>query len=413
MKRFSLPLEFVAPSIFLFVLPFTHTTPLRLVCLALSIVSVALSLKRHVPLILPEKVVLAAIAFWVFISTIACFTSVDPSYSWGEYRNEVAWTLIAFCIFYFLTDSENAWRTWSTVLFASFCAISLLAIFSYQRDNDWLRSSFVGDRNAYSTYVVLIFPFLLFLLTRTIGKPGWRLPALAGALLLALISGAFTQNRNLWFAIACECISFAAFFWFRQSVDVRRRLLRRYLLAAGAGAIVFPCILVYVVHEKARHSNTSAESQARFDQDPRIGIWAYAAEHIRRRPWTGYGYGRGILRKDFREHFDNPLKWHGHNIVVNYALEAGIPGAAAIIGLFAALYAQSWSIYRNAAADIWPYGAWALAMLIGITIKMMTDDILVRDGALLFWSMVGMIFGLCLRRSKLQPSRADASPDDE
>ena len=407
MTRTAKPWEFIAPGLFLFILPFAHTTPFRLVCLGVAIVSIALTIKRRVPARLPPASFLVAFGFWFAVCLAASIASIEPEYSWGEFRNEVLVTTAAFCIFYWMTDSDTAWRRWQTILLASFCTIAVIAIFSYQRDGNWLRGSLVGDRNAFSTYIVLMIPFLLMLWVSAAGLAKRYRAGIAAALLLAFISGAFTQNRNLWFAIAAEIVAFAVLVLFRQPADVRQKWRSRYLAAGVIGVLAFTAILAYVVREKALVSNTSAEAQVRIDQDPRLEIWAYAVDRIGERPWFGYGYGRGILRKDFRTHFDNPLKWHGHNIVVNYALEAGVVGVVAIVGLFAALVLQSWRIYRSRDGDLWRFGAWMLAMLIGIILKMMTDDILVRDNAILFWSITGMTFGLASRTGSAMRHRVE------
>ena len=263
-----------------------------------------------------------------------------------------------------------------------------------------LRASFVGDRNAYSTYVVLIFPFLLFLGAETTAH-ATRLRVLVGlAMLLALVSAALTQNRNLWFAVFAEVVVWAVLLLFKAPRDVRRRVWKQYLAAGALGVVLFAGVLAYVIYQKAVVSHMTTESQFRFDQDPRFEIWAYAGQHIAERPLTGYGYGRGILRKDFRTHFDNPLKWHGHNLMIDYVMEAGVLGGFALLALFAAICRQAWAFYRDPHADVARRGAWVFAMLTGIVIKTMTDDILVRDSSLLFWSVLGLVFGWSLRAQR-------------
>ena len=402
-------IERIAPGIFLFVLPFTHTTPLRLLCLALSLIilvaSVALNGTRRAHFVAPPPFFLAALALWFFVCLIACFSSSDPSYSWGEFRNEVAYPLVAFSVFYWLTDSAAARRTWCAILLASFFAISLLAIGNSLKNHEWLRSSLVGDRNAYSTYVVLMFPFLMLMLTSA-ARSRWSRAALGAAMVLALVSGGLTLNRNLWIALAAETLVFGSLIFARSRAGTTRKISWRHILLITIGMLVFSTSFLLVNREKSLLVNDPKQTQLGFSQDPRLEIWTYAGEFIRQRPMTGYGYGRGILRKEFRTHFDDPLKWHGHNVVVNYAIEAGLPGAIAIIGLFAAFYYQSWRLYRfdgrgsgTGGTPGWHLGAWGLAVLVGITIKMMTDDILIRENSLLFWSMFGMTWARASSRA--------------
>lgn len=387
----------VAPALFLFVLPIAHTTPLRIVCLVLSLVTAIVARRRNRSARLPPPGLMVTIGYWICICLASSWTSIEPGYSWGEFRNEVLSTIAAFVVFYALTDDERAWRRWCAVLFASFLVIASIAVVSYGLGMDWGRAGLVGDRNAYSTYVVLIVPFLFLLWLRGVDRgPLWR-GGIALAIVLALVSGAFTQNRNMWFAVGVEAIVFAALVWFRLSATERLGVRRRYVAASLIGLVVFGGALAFVIQQKAAISKTTTEEQARFDRDPRLEIWVYAAGRIGERPWFGRGYGRGILRSDFRTHFDNPLKWHGHNMVIDYALEAGVFGAIAIIALLLALTIHAARLYRTGDVALWPIGAWTLAMLVGVVIKTTTDDILVRDSSLLFWSVLGMNFGLASR----------------
>jgi O-antigen ligase len=390
-----------APALFLLILPLAHTTPLRIACLVLSAVAAAVATRRRLSAGRPTRSLAIAVGFWFCVCLAACFTSIEPIYSWGEFRNEVLSTVAAFIVFWLLTDDADAMRRWSAALLASFVVVAPIATASYLFGGDWTRGGLTGDRNAYSTYVVLIVPFLCYRWFAAAGRArGWRI-GFALAIALALVSGSLTQNRNLWFAVAVEACCFAMLVWFRQPPEARRGLRRRYLTAGILGVVVFVGALAFVVQQKALVSGTSTEEQARFDRDPRLEIWRYAGERIRERPWFGHGYGRGILRADFRTHFDNPLKWHGHNLVVDYALEAGVVGVVAIVGLLLALFVHAWRIYRSDDPSLWPLGAWVLTMLVGVLIKVMTDDILVRESSLLFWSVLGIVFG--------QASRAKAS----
>ena len=390
-----IPYEFFAPCVFLFILPITHTTPLRVACLVIAAVTTLVAAKRRPPAGRPALGLLLVMSAWILMALVTSATSIEPEYSWGEFRNEVLSPVGAFGVFFFLTSGARAWRLWRNTLLASIVVVSILAITSYLSGDGWAREGFVGDRNAMSTYVVLVVPFVLLLWIQDT-RPSVR-AGIAVAGLLALLAAVFTQNRNIWFAIAIEALVFAALVWWKAPREHRGRLA---LKLAGGGlimAVLLSLTLAYVVREKAALSNLSVESQARFDRDPRFEIWAYAGERIRERPWSGYGFGRGILRKDFRSHFDNPLKWHGHNMVVNYVMEAGVFGGVVLVALFAALMAQAAAIYRRRDPFVWPFGLWAIAMLTGIALKVMTDDVLIRENSLLLWSVLGMVFGLALR----------------
>ncbi len=390
------------PLVFLFVLPIAHTTPLRHLCLALSVVAAVLAWRRSRPAHGPARWLVVAIAFWFVVCAAATLASGDFEYSQGEFRNEVVYTLAAFAIFWCLTDGEAAWRRWQLVLLASFFTAAALCIGSFVAHRDFVRATWVGDRNAYSTYVVLIYPLLLW---TAFGGSDRRIALrVAGgvAIALAFATGALTLNRNMWIGMAIES---AVFPLLLLRLRAGRRLpSRMVLVAAMAGLVVFAAIFTFVNREKNAAATVSAEQlNEAFTKDPRLEIWDYAVQRIEERPWTGYGYGRGILRRDFRERFGMALKWHGHNVVLNYGLEAGIAGMAAIALLFLALFAWCWTLYRRADPGVRPLGALGMTMIAGIALKIMTDDILVRDNALLFWSVLGMVGGLAAGRRTSAP----------
>ena len=96
-------------------------------------------------------------------------------------------------------------------------------------------------------------------------------------------------------------------------------------------------------------------------------------------------------------------------MVIDYAMEAGVFGVVAIVALLLALGLQATRIYRDGQAAVWPLGAWTLTMLAGVLIKTATDDVLVRDGSLLFWSVIGMNFGLASRLRNARPAATGAA----
>lgn len=408
--RRTIPYELIAPAIFLFVLPITHTTPLRIACLVIAAATTIAAARKRVSLDAfaskTMRALLVVIAVWAAMAAIASATSIEPEYSWGEFRNEVVSPLGAFFVFLFVTASLATWTVWRNVLLASLAAVSVLAIVSFLGGTGWSREGFVGDRNAFSTYVVLAFPFVMLVWVRLPkGSPAWQRAGVALVGALALVAAAFTQNRNIWFAIAAELALFAALAWWRAPHEHRRALGRRIAVSAVVVVVALAATMVYVVRQKAAISKTSVEEQARFDRDPRFEIWAYAGARIAERPWTGHGFGRGILRRDFRTHFANPLKWHGHSMLVNYVMEAGVIGGVVLVALFVALLSQAATVYRDARPWVWPFGAWAIAMLVGIALKVTTDDVLIRENSLFFWSVLGMVFGLGLRAARLPEPR--------
>ena len=397
LKRF----ELVAAAVFLFILPFTHTVAIRLLCLAIAATTVLVAWYRNPPPTPPCK---APLSFWFAVCFLASIWSIEPEYSWGEFKNEVVYALLAFFTFYYLTTSDRVWRIWRHVLISAFCLISLHAIVNYIRAGSWAVLGFVGDRNAYSTYIIVSAPFVLLSLVQTrchttAGKWIWvTIP-------LALVSGFLTLNRIMWVTLMIEAAIFF-FLYLRKSAVAApaKRLARLAIIGTICALLTVQFFLVSYLKQHTPDMSVTQLEQS-FSQDPRLRIWSYAAQRVAERPLTGYGYGRGILRKDFRTHFADPLHWHGHNMIVNSVIEAGPVGAVALVWLFAVFSLEFWKLYRTELRVTWELGAFGLALMLGVATKAMTDDILVRDNALLFWSLIGMSLGLARHSLTNEASR--------
>jgi O-antigen ligase len=198
----------------------------------------------------------------------------------------------------------------------------------------------------------------------------------------------------MWVTLMIEATVFV-FLYLRKTAKSGRNANTWSWVIAGAVCSLFLALFLIVSHVKGRTEGVSvAQIEQSFSYDLRPKIWSYALQRIRERPLKGYGYGRGILRADFRSHLNNRGAWHAHNVILNYMLEAGPLGVLALLGLFVALLREFWKLYRSEHRSAWQCGACALALLLGVASKAMTDDILVRDNALLFWSQIGMILGL-------------------
>ncbi|MEP6908767.1 MAG: O-antigen ligase family protein, partial [Pseudoxanthomonas sp.] len=202
-----------------------------------------------------------------------------------------------------------------------------------------------------------------------------------------------TLNRIMWPTFALMTVVFSVLYLCRADLSKRARMFSIVVLLGLLGMFT---VLFAVVsqHKGGMAEQNIAGVKKSFSEDPRFEIWSYAKNRIAERPITGYGYGRGILRKDFREDLGNPLHWHAHNMLLNYILEIGPLGGVALLCLFTGLATEFWKLYRCSDNKSWQQGIFGLVVLSGIATKAMTDDIVVRDSSLLFWAFMGMALGL-------------------
>lgn len=379
----------VPACILLFVLPITHTVAIRTIALALVALCAGYVWWRDGPPA-PPRYLLVAMAAWAGVAAASLLWTIDLEYSRGEVRNEVAYPLVAFFAFYALTPDEARWRLWVRVLVASATLIAVYAFVNFIRYVDWYTQAYVGDRNAYSTYAILVTPVLLAgVLDRGLGIR-WRIGACV-ALTLTLGAGALTLNRIMWVALLVAALVLLAtrFRWRAASGRARTAALAGVLAIGVAGGVQIATVSVQKT--AAPGSETLA---AQLESDPRVKIWTYAVERIAERPWLGHGYGRGILGKDFVTRFQgNILNWHAHNVFLNGAMSGGIVLVAALVALFAALAV---ALARGSRASL-PC-AFVLAVLAAAIVKSLTDDVLIRETSLLFWSLAGMALGVAARR---------------
>ena len=120
------------------------------------------------------------------------------------------------------------------------------------------------------------------------------------------------------------------------------------------------------------------------------------------------GFGRGILRNDLPVRFDDGRLWHVHNIFLDAGIQLGIPGVLLLGWLLGAIGATGLRLARNADPFARSCGAALAAVVAGMIVRNLTDDVWVRQSALLFWAVVGTLAALGLRAAR-EPS-ASAPP---
>ena len=80
----------------------------------------------------------------------------------------------------------------------------------------------------------------------------------------------------------------------------------------------------------------------------------------------------------------------------------GVPGMMAILLLFGALLREYVRFWRSGDRRLMMIGACGIVLLLGVFLRHMVNDIFVRDHALLFWAINGMLLGIgCRQRLQL------------
>jgi O-antigen ligase len=377
--------------LFLFILPNAHTVALRNLALVIIVILALYLAWRERPVRLPLALPLAA---WVLLAGLSLFWSIDPDYSQREFRNETIAPCLAFLAFFVLARTERAIRLFISVLFLSGGLVALIVIVQYFATGTWQTKSFfsVGDVGAYSTYAALV---VLALVVAMLEKDLRTLPPVLAWTVIALVvtAAALTRNRALWLALAAGTLTYLLLRWHGNKTGLlttKRRMAALIFVTFSLLATVF-----FAIHkEKALRHAPDGSSITFMVTDARFDIWRHAADRIGERPLFGHGFGRGILRQDFRATFGNTLMWHGHNMFVNYALELGAAGVSILLWLLFALFRTLWRLHMAMDATVRSLGSLGLAVLASMLVKIQFDDLLIRENSLLFWSLMGICVGL-------------------
>ena len=134
-------------------------------------------------------------------------------------------------------------------------------------------------------------------------------------------------------------------------------------------------------------------------KDLRPRVWKKVGEEILAHPLSGAGFGLGVMSKAYPALLsaEGKVFWHPHNLVLNYGISAGVPGMVAVLALFAALAWRFWQLALRGGRLARLTGLAGASMVAGVLARNMANDFFVRDGALLFWALAGMLFGYALR----------------
>lgn len=380
---------------FLFVLPFSSSAALRNIFLGLAVLALACAAAKGAlarPRLPPWHVLVPLLAYSAWcVASIAW--SVDPAYSRGELRPGLLYPLIAFLAFFAATASLETIDRWAWSLAAGLAGLGIAAVAEVTLHGWWDPQRWHGDVGFYATHVVLAMPLLAWAFLHA----GPRAPVAKGLLgavaLLTLVATSWNDNRIAWIALAA--MTALAVVLLR---DALAGPLRAWILGASAAAMIaFAALFALAIEQRAeRLEGTEFAEEAHLAHDPRPAIWDYAARRHGEAPWAGFGYGRDILRLDFRTGVtpgvDNPRHTHAHNTPLNVLLQGGVIGLA----LFAWMVAAA---LREMAAGLGAGGgrrlvaALGLVLVAGFAIRNMTDDFLVRHNALLAWSLAGAVLG--------------------
>ena len=335
------------------------------------------------------------LALYVFAAGLSLVWAVDAAYSLRELRGEILKGLIVFySAVHFVRWPQHLKQGWGALLVGA-AAMSLAGIVIYfimggDVLHHYVRAgSLHSGYGSFGTYLVTVWPFLL-LAPRAFAHSRWR-RACQALIPLAAFCGYITFSRATWAGMLVESLLCL--------VMISRHRWRTALVGLGLAGLVLVGALVLVPgsnHGERWSQLTKDPSQVGGTAGDLIAVWKHSWNYISRHPLQGIGLGRHSFSKKFPEfrRTHQPLLWHSHNMFIEIALQTGLQGLAALLWIFITLVVTFWPRDPpppGRASSL--FGGALAVMVIGFSIRNLSDDFFVDDSALLFWLLAGLALG--------------------
>jgi O-antigen ligase len=361
---------------------FSHTIALRLLLLAVGIVLAATVLARDRELrSLPA--IWIPFALWAAWAALSLAWSVEPERTLKEWRSEVFYAGATLWVCFVAAQARGAAKAFLPTVALAAVAACVLNLHAASGGWDKYQLGWHGGPGNHSSALLVLMPCALM--------AGWyatgfaqRWISVISALVAALflVSAYATLSRTLWVGFAAELIVLGGLVLLRT----------RRAVALRTGMVAVALVLGAAIAVLSIQADREAMGVVRqFDQDPRLTLWSEAMQQVQERPLIGYGFGRGMLRQSLTERFGEPLLWHSHNLFLETLLQLGIPGLFLLLLLLGAIAREAWRFARDAEELRAACGVVLMAVIVGVLVRNTTDVLLVRQNALLFWGLTGVL----------------------
>jgi O-antigen ligase len=363
---------------------FGHTVALRLLLLGTGIVLAAIvASKKQIDVLPPIWLPFLLWGAWALLSLAWSF---EPERTWKEWRNEIFYTGAALWICYVGAQARNAPRLFLSIVSGAAALVCGVAIYAFSGSLEGYMDGWHGGPGDHSSALLTLMPCIAmaaWYFSRP-GRPRW--PAVLLWVLVAILfaSAYTTLNRTIWGGLAIEFALIGFLVLARARAKVAAMVVT-LIVAAGCGAMV--------LNIQTQREALGAKPMQR---DHRLQLWPQVLERAAERPLTGYGFGRGMLGGALQKEFSSLdiHLWHAHNIFLEALIQAGAPAVVLLLFLFGAIAREGWRLARDADEAAAACGIALLAVLAGMLARNMTDTLLVRQNALLFWGMSAVLMAI-------------------
>jgi len=365
-----------AAAFFLSAVLFSHTVALRLVLLGLcgALIATAVVKDRASIRILPP--------IWVAFTLWAAWAWLSLTWSM-----EIGYAALAFWVCYVAAQARNAARVIVPIFAAAAVLVCAVALYHFSQGDEPYRWGWHGGPGNLSSALLTLLPcaILAAWYGHRAGQVVVSWSSLALALLL-LVAAYTTLNRTIWFGFAAQLLVIGALLAWREGTSIAPR-------AKVIGAMVAVCVIAGAAFmssriQAEREPNGAATA---LSQDSRFKLWPEVFEYTKARPLTGYGFGRGMLRQSLQNEFNQTLLWHAHNLFLDTVVQVGIPGLLLLVLLLGATLREGWRMAHSPGDLAAACGLAVIGIVAGMVIRNMTDTLWVRQNALLYWGVLGVL----------------------
>jgi O-antigen ligase len=381
-------------AILLFILPFPKTVALRLACLGFAVIVTVLQWRKNAPP--PALPARWPIGLWIAVSLVSLVYAIDPAYSAGELKNEIGYAMAAYIVFFVSTREDSDLKVWILALSAGTAVLSVWALGDRLVSGAWNEGGPYGGTASFATYAATILPLLILGAFRCDTLLARRAALIASILLL--VGALASQQRIVWLVVLLQAV---VALWLLRASGIVRWSPRTVIVSVVAVAAVSIAVLGFTQATRFKEGGVGVTAHI---GEGRLEQWSKVVERIEEHPLTGAGFGRLAMKKEYPDLIPaaSPLLWHAHNLVLNYGLEMGVPGIAAIFAVFLGLAYEYAKFLRVRDPGVQALGIAGICIVVGVLLRNQSNDLFLRDMSILFWACNGALLGLGARKRALR-----------
>ncbi len=395
----ALQIAIALAALSILVAPFQSSAGLRAATLVIAffiLLGIARATRTVTIVIPPNRYLRWGVSIWAL--TVLAYALMSPQLrqSLESVRGQVITPILAGIVFYSLCKSWRVVGVWLITLFSGLIILTALLI------NDPFKPTLSGHQAAYITigWLTTWLTMLAALLPLAWLLP-WSKPRLAKSIAMLataviLIAAWLSVNRVIW-------LCFGVMFMIFVAINIRHtnQKMFHYVGLIFIGAVTSFGLFYFSSVVRANYYPAAVENAASMlMQDDRQRIWKAAINIIGDKPIAGYGFalenGKQALSEQFTEPWHRDMYRHAHNIVLNYAIQMGLPGGLALLCLFGGLTIGFYSRIRSASSPASrAVATCGLMLVVGFFLRNMTDDFFSRHASLLLAALIGMLLAIC------------------